>query len=282
MNELIVIKQLPIIEEQLQAAKGQVEARVNGVLSLACTEDTVKTVKAARADLNKEFQAFEERRKDVKRQILTPYDRFEAVYTECISGPYKSADEQLKARIAEVEDTVKAQKREAVAAYYQEYCAAKGIDFIPFERTGIAVTLSASVKKLKEQAKDFLDKVSDELALVATQEHADEILLEYRKSLNVTQAIQMVSARHRALEEERQRREQARAAAQAREQAARKVEEAAAPPAALPPVQRPIPAESPQQPAPEKKYRMAFTVTDTVDRLKALKKFLEDGGYQYE
>ncbi|MCI8623788.1 MAG: DUF1351 domain-containing protein [Provencibacterium sp.] len=282
MNELIVIKQLPVIEEQLQAAKGQVEARVAEALSLACTEDTVKTVKAARAELNKEFQTFEERRKDVKRQILTPYERFEAVYAACISGPYKSADEQLKTRIAEVEDSVKAQKREAVAAYYQEYCMAKAIDFIPFERAGIAVTLSASLKKLKEQAKDFLDKVSDELALIATQEHADEILLEYRKSLNVAQAIQMVSARHRALEEERQRREQARAAAHAREQAARKVEEAAAPPAALPPVQRPIPAEAPQQPAPEKKYRMAFTVTDTVDRLKALKKFLEDGGYQYE
>ena len=281
MDELIVVRQLPIIEEQLQTAKGKIEARVAQALSLACTEETVKTVKAERAALGKEFQALEARRKEVKQNILSPYERFEMVYRECVSGPYTEADHQLKDKIDEVENGIKGKKRQEVSAYFEEYRAAKGIDFVTFERAGIAVTLSVSLKKLKEQAKEFLDKVSDELGLIETQEHAEEILVEYHRSLNVAQAIQIVAARHKALEEERQRREQAKIAAQQQEEAVRRVEEAIAPPATLPPVTVPTSAPS-EPPGTDKKYRMSFTVVDTLERLKTLKKFLKDGGYQYE
>ena len=43
-KEIIIIKQLPIIEQQLQAIKTEVTAKVKMALSLVCTEDTVKEV----------------------------------------------------------------------------------------------------------------------------------------------------------------------------------------------------------------------------------------------
>lgn len=52
MNEIIEVKQLPIIVEQLQTIKADVTARVNDALSLDCTENTVKAVKNARSDLS--------------------------------------------------------------------------------------------------------------------------------------------------------------------------------------------------------------------------------------
>ena len=67
MNEnIIVVKQLPQIEEHLQAIKEEVTAKVNDALSLVCNEDTIKEVKAVRANLNKDLKDFEERRKAVK------------------------------------------------------------------------------------------------------------------------------------------------------------------------------------------------------------------------
>ena len=62
-NELIVVKQLPVIQEQLQQAKKAVSARVEAACSLVCNEDTVKSVKEERAKLNKEFKLWEEKRK---------------------------------------------------------------------------------------------------------------------------------------------------------------------------------------------------------------------------
>ena len=72
MNELIKVVQLPVIEEQLRSMKEAVDKRVEEALSLVCTEETIQTVKSARAELNKEFQALEEQRKEVKRPYLAP------------------------------------------------------------------------------------------------------------------------------------------------------------------------------------------------------------------
>ena len=39
-NNLIVVKQLPIIEDQLRQVKASVDARVAQALALACTEES--------------------------------------------------------------------------------------------------------------------------------------------------------------------------------------------------------------------------------------------------
>ena len=69
-TELIVVRQIPIIEDQLRSVKVQVEERVSSILSLVCTEDTYKEIKKERAALGKEYAAFEQRRKAVKAEIM--------------------------------------------------------------------------------------------------------------------------------------------------------------------------------------------------------------------
>ena len=69
MSELIQVKQLPVIEEQLRSMKEQVEARTSEAMSLVCTEETVTAVKKARAELNSQFAELEEQRKAVKKAV---------------------------------------------------------------------------------------------------------------------------------------------------------------------------------------------------------------------
>ena len=80
MDEIIIVKQLPIIEERLKEISEQSQQKVAAALAMTCTEDTVKSVKALRAYLSKDFQELEKKRKDVKGKILAPYEQFEAVY----------------------------------------------------------------------------------------------------------------------------------------------------------------------------------------------------------
>lgn len=275
-NEIIKVTQLPIIVEQLHEVKAEVTEKVEQALSLVCTEDTVKDVKKVRSDLNKELKDYEERRKAVKKAIMTPYEQFEAVYKDCISDTYKKADSELKNKIDSVENELKAQKIAEVKAYFDEYLQSKGIDFVTFESTHINVTLSASMKSLKEQAKAFVDKIVDDLNLIDTQEHKDEILYEYRASLNVSNAITTVANRYKAIEEAKAREEERKAREQAEAEAAAKVEsvvEAVAPPT-VEPIAPPVEEE--------KTYTLKFTVRGTMPQLKALKEFLNNGGYDYE
>lgn len=278
-SELIVIRQLPVIEEQLQQIKASIEARVGEALSLACTEDTYKAVKKARTELNKEYDELESRRKEVKAAILAPYERFEALYKECAGNIYAQADAQLKSRISEVEGGLRQQKQDEVATYFDEYRKSLDLDeCFTFAMSGIKVTLSDSRKALKAKAKDFLDRVAGDLALIETQEHKEEILVEYKRTLNISQAVTTVSDRHQRMEDERQRREQAAAVRTAKAEAKAKVEEIVAEEAHVaPPVAAPA-----DEPAEERVYSTAFRVTGTMDQLRALKTFLTEGGYSYE
>ena len=55
-NELIIVKQLPQIEEHLKERSEEIEKKVENAKSLICTEEKVKTIKEVRAELNKEFK----------------------------------------------------------------------------------------------------------------------------------------------------------------------------------------------------------------------------------
>lgn len=269
-NELIIVKQLPVIEEQLKSVKAEIETKVNEILSMECTEDTVKTIKSYRADLNKTAKAFENRRKEVKKKVLLPYEKFEATYKNCIGSTFKRADAELAAKIHTVEDGLKNDKKIKIEKYFNEYCQKRKIDFLSFEDTGISITLSASEKSLKESAKAFVDKIYDDIRIIVSQEHSAEIMVEYKKTLNASSAITKVIERHRAIEAEK--------AAEAEEK--KETEKADVQAVQITPLAE-APAEYTAAEA-EKLYRVAFSVTDTIMRLKKLKDFLEKEGYRYE
>lgn len=300
-DQLIVIKQLPIIQEQLYMIKSRVEAVVAEALALEVTEDTVVAIKDKRAELNKMFAAFEERRKEVKKAVLSPYDAFEEAFKECIAVPFRGADAELKSRIAFVENGVKDGKRAEVAAYFAEYAESLDIDFVTFEDMNLKVNLSDSKKKLQTAAKAFLDGIESGMKMIATfQEHSDEIMAEFKRNgYDASAAVVTISNRHKAIEreqaiaEERKQREAERAAHEARLQA--EIEAQAATMPQNEPISAPVSVEAPteQKPvedgngvpvefaAPQEVYGMTFTVTGTLDELRAVKKFLIDGGYKY-
>ena len=48
-NELIIVKQLPIIEEQLKKASDEIDEKVKNAVALVCNEETIKIVKEVKA-----------------------------------------------------------------------------------------------------------------------------------------------------------------------------------------------------------------------------------------
>ena len=276
MQDLIIAKQLPQIEEHLKELSIDVDKKVEYAKSLICTDENIKTIKQVRADLNKEFKGVEQQRKLVKEQILAPYMKFEDVYKQYISDKYKSADSDLKTKIDLTENEFKAKKEQEIKDYFEEYKIANNIDFITYGQARINVTLSASMKSLKEQAKQFIDKITDDLKLIETQEHKAEILVEYKQTLNVAQAITTVTNRFKAIEEEKKKEEQKVVHIEMNEnhEITKKSYEQ------LESIfNKPL-----EQPKEEKEevLTLKFTVKGTKTKLRALKEFLINGGYEYE
>jgi len=304
-NEIIVVKQLPIIEEQLRTVQKTIQARVNEVLAMECTEDTYKEVKKARAELNAQYKELEARRKEVKAKVQAPYLEFERVYKAFAGDLFTDADKKLSEKISVVESGLRKAKADAVKKYFDEYRDSLNlpVDLADFSQSGISVTLSATEKALKSQAKTYIDKLRDDLSLIARYEHQDEIIIEYRRCRNAACAVETVYNRHAQIEEERRRREEEQEAmrkAQERDAEILQViaeEEQLSMPETMDapadefcsPVTEPVEeenttVEATSEPVAESvpRFSVAFKVTGTIEQLKAMKKFLTDGGYEYE
>lgn len=270
-QELIKVEQLPIIREQLKNISTEIDKEVEQAKSLVCTDENIKTVKEVRAKLNNTFKSLEEKRKEVKKSVMQPYEDFEKVYKECVTDKFKNADADLKAKIDLIETEAKEKKENEVKKYFEEYRQANNIDFVKFEQANINVTLSASLKSLKEQAKAFIEKIVDDLKLIETQEHKAEILVEYKQSLNVSNAITTVTNRFKALEEEKKKQEEQEKLQNFVVEKAKESDKYAEQE-----LQAPIEEKH------EEILTLRFTVKGTRPKLKALKEFLENGGYDYE
>ena len=207
-QELMVVKQLPIIEERFKQLSEAVDEKVKNAEALVCTEENVKVVKQVRADLNKEYRDVETQRKKIKEQVLAPYMQFEEVYKQYIADKYKNADLILGGKVKVIEDDLKEKKEQEIKDYFEELRIANNIDFVTYEQAKINVTLTASKKSLREQAENFVNKISEDLKLIETQEHKAEILVEYKQSLNVSNAITTVMNRKEAVKKEMEKQEQ--------------------------------------------------------------------------
>ena len=269
-KELIVVKQLPVIEEQLRSLSDEIDKKVSRALSLVVSDETVKEVKKVRAELNADFKDLEQKRKSVKEQVMNPYLQFEEIYKKYVTEKFKYADEELKKKISMVETEQLNAKAKEIKDYFEEYKVSKNIDFITFENANINVTLSASNKSLKEQSKTFIDKVSDDLTLIDSQEHKEEILIEYKKSLNVSLAITTVVNRYKELEELQKKQEVVEQQRQVEETTVAKVEEV---------LSAPVQIETTNQ---DEVLEIAFKVRGSREKLKELVHFLKERGYEYE
>ena len=265
IDGIIVVKQLPIIEERLKDVKTDIESRTSAAVAMDCTEENYKDVKKIRAELNKEYKEYEDFRKAVKKTVETPYKNFEEVFKECVTDSFKAADSKLKAKIDSVEDGLKAAKRENVLKFAEELKASYSLDWLDIKRVMPNVTLSASESSLIQKVSDELDRVNTDVQAITDI----EVLAEYKKSLNLAQSNLIVANRRKEIEEARFEAERKAKQEEVKQESEKKVEMLA------PPV---IEEEKPE----EKKYTMTFTVTGTIQQLKALKAFLIDNNIDFK
>ena len=286
-NELITVKQLPVLEERFKEIGLALDEKVTRCQAMVVTDENRTDIKKVRADLNKESAKFAEEFKTVKTEVLGPWQAVEDAYKENVQSKYKEADAALKVKIDEIENGLKEKKEAEVRSFFEKHLTAAGIDFVTWQQTGIKVGLSDSKKSLQEQAKAFVDRIAQDIEYIDTLEHAAEIMAEYKKTLQLTPAIMTVRDRFEREERERKEREEREEARRQQEEHDRMVEEQmrqAAPVAAptMMPVEErvhPVPAETePLEPL----LSVVFKVTGTLSELKALVATLEDAGIRYE
>lgn len=266
VNEIVKIEQMPIVFSQLEKIGAFITEKTKDLDKLECTEENKVEVKNRRTEINNTLKILEDKRKEIKNKLLEPYEVFNEKYEQECKGQLENASNLLKDKIDAIENEQKQQKEEELREFVKQHCEANHIH-IEFETIGLNITLSASMKSLKDQALAFIERVANDLKLIDMEEYKDEIFLEYNKTYDFVTAKTNVIERHRQLEEIAKQQEEK----QQIEEQEKKVEE----------VIETITA--PKELIEEDEILEAtFTIRATKEQLIRLKEWLKEEGVEYE
>lgn len=270
IDKVIKMETMPKIFYQLEQIGKDLEIKLNDISNMPCNEDTKQNVKKTRAEINKTLEIFETKRKSIKQQCLNEYNQFEEKYNLEVKSKLENASETLKNKISEIEQEQIKQKKEELFDFAMEYIVANDIqDYVTFDDIGLNITLSASMKSLKEQIIAFCEKVKQDIALIKMEEYRDEILYEYKKNHgNFVQCKTMVLDRHRELNELAKKKVEEETLKEEQQKVVEKVEEVLTTPKEV--------IEN------DEIISVTFTINDTKENIVKVREFMKKEGIKYE
>lgn len=231
MNELITVKQLPVIQEELRSLRERWQEKVEDARSMVCTEETVQAIKGIRAEMRKEFDEADSQRKLAKSQYMAPWDEVEAVFRECVKESFAQADDILKTTIGEYEGRLKQECYEKLKEFFAELVAMEHIDFLTLEQAmklgGIKISMADAKKNLPTRLQDSVASVVASVATgmeqIGKMDDAAEIMTEFKQCFDVGRSVAIVQERKRKVQAEKEAEEQRRASLERFREAEEKV-----------------------------------------------------------
>ncbi len=291
--EFLIKTDLKTIPEKIdfnfEEMKSELSEKLATYNALVVTEDSIKSAKADKANLNKLRTAVEDKRKEIKKLCLAPYESFEKQCKEIVSlidQPIKSIDGQIAVFDQKLQD----EKWEQISAYYQAEVK-ELLPVVPLEKIVSPKwkNKTESLETVCNGIGDTLDRIRTELETLdesCPEEFRSQVKDVYLKKYSLSEARQ----EYKRLEERKR---------QLAEMEARKIEASKQKPETVPvPETSPVPeVASPEvAPVPETEkipyekpqviagpiFQASFTVKGTKEQIVLLKEFMQKNNINYE
>lgn len=262
-----------VIETNADELMSELTEKLEKYNSLVVTPESIASAKNDKASLNKLRSALEERRKEIKRQCLAPYEQFEVKYKKLlalIDAPIKSIDTQIRL----FDEMEVSEKRAHLQGYFeQQVCRAEGTFKIEFDKilnpkwknktmkeTTLEREISETISRIQAEAKRLTEEYQN-------SPHLTAVLDRYAQNYDMMDALAYAAT---LVQWENQRRSV--------QQPPRAAEPAA--------VQNYIPVQDPPacelaEPS-ERMFTGTFRVTGTKQQITALGNFLRCSKIKFE
>lgn len=214
------------IDWNYEELKTEIQKKANDYMNLVYTADQIKDAKKDRAKLNKFVTALEDKRKEIKKQVMQPYTAFEKQEKELI-GIVNQAVANIDTQIKGYEEAVRQEKLEKVKEIYQKTIG--DLDrTVPFEKIykDSWLNVSTTLKSITAEITEIRDKVDSDLKVINadTSPYVFEMKEEYLKAFDLTAAMMKKqkleeTAKKKALFEEEQKQKEAQRQQQLKEEA---------------------------------------------------------------
>ena len=246
---------------------------------LVYTEDTIQLAKKDRADLNRLSKAIDDKRKEMKKMYLAPYEEFEKQAKE-LTGLIDAQSDNINLQVKAFEQAEKDAKLAEIKAIYAEEIG-DFAELIPYEKLHDAKWLNkgVSIKAVREAIEIVVNKAKVAFSVIDAmgfdETTTNRVKGAFIRNLDLADAM---AEKARIEDENRKLAEYAQKQAEAKAEAAEKPaeEEKAELKANIPQAE-----EKPAEVEIESLVTIDFRVTATKAQLDKLKQFLIENGIEY-
>ena len=263
---------LPVVKFNKEEIMKEISNRMQYYSNIEVTEETMKESKTDLANLRKFRDSFEEKRKELKKKFLKPYEDFEKEYKEIIELIDRPLN-LINAQILRLEYDQKETKKKNIKLYYEKE-AKDFVNLVPFERVFKDKWLNktCSTKSIKEEIAEFIKtfKCGYETIKNLNQKYEKQIIDKFIQTFDLSVAL----AEGKRLEQQENNKSILEQTYKQQKKDETKIENLNK----LYGFQNKENLGQPQEP---KKYVVTLQFTATCEQLKALKQFLLDNNIEF-
>ena len=180
------------IEWNFEDLKNEISKKAQEYMNLVYSDSQIKEAKKDRASLRKLITALEDKRKQIKEEVMVPYNDFEAKEKELVSIINKAV-ENIDGQVKGYEKGLRDEKLKKVKQIYKE-CIGDLAQMIPFERAFKDSYLNASttLKSIREEMTSLYERVDREMKLITadTSPYVNSMRQVYKETLDFSLAMQ--------------------------------------------------------------------------------------------
>ena len=204
------------IDWNFEDLKNEISKKSNEYMNLVYSDEQIKDAKKDRASLNKLIKALEDKRKEIKKEVMVPYHDFENKEKELVSIINKAVS-NIDSQIKGYEQGLREEKRTKVKEIYKE-CIGDLESLIPFEKAFKESYLNAgtTLKSIREEMTELYERVDREMKIITADAspYIQSMRQVYRETLDFSLAMKKKQELEEAeqlrirTEEERRKREE--------------------------------------------------------------------------
>lgn len=267
-------KQIEKIKWNNEEIKKEVAQKLEYYKNAVYDETEIKEAKKDRASLKKFIEALENKRKEIKKQCLAPYEDFEKEEKEIVAM-FSEATSSIDSQIKNFEQARKDKKLDEIKGLF---VSAEFPEWVSFEQIFDErwLNVSVSVKNIETQIKNAREQIEKDLEMLrALPDFAFEAEQIYKRTFNVQKAITEAKTAYELQKaKEKYEAEQKQALEEQKNQDKQPVS------VSMPVVEQPAITETVHEKP--KKTWLSFKANLTVDDALALKEFFYSRNIEFQ
>ena len=175
------------IDFNYEEIKQELKEKIDIFKHIVYTEDNIKTAKADRASLNKLKKAMNDKRLEIQREFMKPFDSFKEHMDECIAY-VNTCVECVDKQVKEYEAKVREEKRQEIEAKFKEL---NTFDWLTLDKIFNEKWLNAStvMSSIESEMEFELNAVEANLESLKGLEYEFEATEMFKRNLSLADAL---------------------------------------------------------------------------------------------